>query len=547
VTTASPPLGLATAVARQANLEGRIMWMDATANLRRLSTREGVSDVFEKCKRANINTVVVDVKPLSGHVLYNSKIAPKLKEWRGFEYPEGHDLLFAAILEGRRRGIKVYAAVNTFSEGHKLVRKGPLYDVKPEQQAIVYDVRRTVTAIDGATWTLAVGENQGPAADQIASYDRRWTNAKTLGPEDAAVTVVGSQVTGVVDGSLVDGAGLRVPADGHLLVGRGSGARWLLEHLRVGDTLSYTAGEVLQPILEAPAEAVGGFVNPANPVSRAYMLSLVEELADNYTLDGIVFDRMRYASLRTDFSPLSRELFEKWLGKPVERFPQDIYSYAPTPGQPVVRGPYFKEWLEWRAKNINEWLGEARDTALRKRPGIQLGVYVGSWYPVYYDVGVNWGAEDYAPGLDWMTPSYPATGYAGKLNWLTTGCYYRVASRADARQLGLPEEDTVQAAAETSVRAVSDAAFVYAGLQVLDYRGAPDDFRKALRVAAEHSQGVMLFDLVYIEEYDWWNILSEVFSAPKRAPHDVPGLQTAIQQTRRALRGPAEPAPPASP
>jgi hypothetical protein len=116
-----------------------------------------------------------------------------------------------------------------------------------------------------------------------------------------------------------------------------------------------------------------------------------------------------------------------------------------------------------------------------------------------------------------------------------------VATRDDARQMGLPEEDTVEAAAETSVQAVNDAAFVYAGLQVLDYRGNPDGFRKAIQTALAHSQGVMLFDLVYIEEYNWWNLLTELFSVPRRAPHDVPGLQAAVQEARKALQ-PVQPA-----
>jgi len=280
---------------------------------------------------------------------------------------------------------------------------------------------------------------------------------------------------------------------------------------------------------------VGGFVNPAHPEARAYALRVVEELADRYAVDGLVFDRMRYASLRTDFSPLSRELFEKWLGQKLERFPQDVYAYNPVPGGPIVPGPFYKQWLEWRASLIRDWVSEAREAALRKRPNLQCGVYVGSWYPSYFGVGVNWGSEDFIPGYDWMTATYPATGYAGKVDWLTTGCYYGVATRTDARQLGANEEATVQAAAETSVRAVNDAAFVYAGVQVLDYRGRPDEFRKAVRTAVQSSQGVMLFDLVYIEEYDWWNLLSEIFAAPRRAPHDVPGLRAAIRQARKAL------------
>lgn len=536
VAPASIP-GLATAVARQANLEGRVMWMDATANLKRLSTREGVSDVFDKCKKANINTIVVDVKPLSGHVLYNSHESPRLEEWKGFKYPAGYDLLLTAMIEGRRRGIKVYAGINVFSEGHKLLKTGPLYS-KPELQATVYDVQRTVTAADGQSITLAVGENVGPLDGQIVSYDSRWTDWKKLGPEDAAVVVRQGKVAAVIDGALTGDAGLNVPVDGYLLIGRGTGSKWLLDHMHVDDVPKYTAQEVLQPILEAPSEAVGGFVNPANPESRAHMIRIVEEIADNYAIDGIIFDRMRYSSLRTDFSPLSREKFEAWLGKKLDRFPQDIYAYSPEPGQPLILGPYFKQWLEWRANNISQWVTEAREAVNRKRPGMELGVYVGSWYPSYYSVGVNWGSTDYAPGYDWMSPNYPSTGYAGKINWLCTGCYYPVARKSDARQLGLPEDTTVEAAAETSVRAVNDASFVYASLNVQDYQNKPDEFRRALQTAQQSSQGVMLFDLVYIETYNWWNILAEVFSVPKRAPHDVPGLQESLQQTKRALLPP---------
>jgi uncharacterized lipoprotein YddW (UPF0748 family) len=537
-----PVPGLATAVTRQAGLEGRVLWMDASANLQRLSTRDSVAAIFDKCRQANINTVVVDVKPLSGHVLYNSTVAPRLREWKGFRYPEGYDLLLTAMLEGRRRGIKVYASINVFSEGHKLLKTGPLYE-KPELQAIVYDVERTVTAVDGASQTLAVGENHGPAGDQVVSYDATAGDPVKLGPDEAAVVVQGDMVTAVLDGALADQGPLPAPADGHVLVGRGAGARWLLEHIQVGNTLKYAARDVLQPILEAPSEAVGAFVNPANPESRAYMLRVVREIADNYAVDGLVFDRMRYSSLRTDFSPLSRELFEKWLGKPVENFPRDIYAYDPVPGRPVVRGPYYNQWLEWRAQNINSWLADASAAARAARPGLELGVYVGSWYSSYYGVGVNWGSDDYRAGYDWMTPEYASTGYAGKLDWLATGCYYKTATREDARQAGVPEEFTVEAAAQTSVRAVNEAAFVYAGLYVLDYQGKPDDFRKAVQAALQHSQGVMLFDLVYIEEYNWWNILSELFASPRRAPHDVPGLKDAIRETKKALQARPE-APP---
>src|ERR1043166_8815994 len=112
-----PPTGLLQLVTKSAGLEGRMLWMDATANLERLSTQAGVAAIMEKCRKARINTVVVDVKPLSGLVMYRSSVAPRVKEWRGVTYPENYDLLKTVIDEAHTRGIKVHAAINVFSEG----------------------------------------------------------------------------------------------------------------------------------------------------------------------------------------------------------------------------------------------------------------------------------------------------------------------------------------------------------------------------------------------------------------------------------------------
>src|SRR5439155_13181836 len=95
-----PPNGLLQLVTKNAGLEGRVLWKDGTANLDRLKTREGVAEIMEKCRKARINTVIVDVKPLSGQVLYRSSLAPRMKEWKGVTFPEGYDLLQTVIEEG---------------------------------------------------------------------------------------------------------------------------------------------------------------------------------------------------------------------------------------------------------------------------------------------------------------------------------------------------------------------------------------------------------------------------------------------------------------
>jgi uncharacterized lipoprotein YddW (UPF0748 family) len=533
-----PPNGLLQLIAKSTGLEGRVLWMDGSANLERLSTQAGVAAIMEKCRKARINTVVVDVKPLSGLVMFRSSVAPRVKEWRGVTYPENYDLLKTVIDEAHARGIKVHAAINVFSEGHKLVKAGPAYQ-RPQWQTVIYDVERTLIGEDGDRRPITFGVNQNPGPGEIAILADSSTQTRPAAPNEAIAVVVGGQCVTVVDGPVVGSEGVAVPNDGYLLVGRDAGAQWLLSHLAIGSDVRLEAKDKLVPIAGAPSEAVAMFLNPANPDVRAYELSIVSELATNYELDGITFDRMRYSSIGSDFSDLSRQQFEAWLGKKLERFPGDIYQIDARPDQGILRGKYFKEWLEWRAKNIKDWLRDAGTIVRIRRPGARLGVYVGSWYPTYFGVGVNWGGEDYAAGYDWMTPTYPTTGYAPLLDYITTGCYYKVATREAARQLGVDENATVEAAANQSLKAVNNAAFVYAGLYLLDYRDRPDDFRKALQSALTNSQGVMLFDLTYLEQYDWWSILEETFTQPLKAPHDIPDLLPALRRAQRALSGAA--------
>jgi len=46
------------------------------------------------------------------------------------------------------------------------------------------------------------------------------------------------------------------------------------------------------PVTEAATEKVAAFVNPLHPEARRYELSLLREVAQNYDVDAIVFDRL---------------------------------------------------------------------------------------------------------------------------------------------------------------------------------------------------------------------------------------------------------------
>ena len=125
----------------------RILWCDAEANCR-ASTVDGVTDVTEKACRSGIDTLIVDVKPLGGEVLYHSGIAPRLGEVEGFVYPESFDLLQVMIDEAHPKGLQVHAAINIFSEGHREWARGPAYG-HHDWQSVLYETSRELSFPDG--------------------------------------------------------------------------------------------------------------------------------------------------------------------------------------------------------------------------------------------------------------------------------------------------------------------------------------------------------------------------------------------------------------
>jgi hypothetical protein len=313
------------------------------------------------------------------------------------------------------------------------------------------------------------------------------------------------------------------------LVGNGKAGKWLKSVVENGWRFKLDGKKMLTPIGSAPSPHNAIFVNPLHPAARAYALNVISEICQNYPIDGLVLDRMRYPNLYSDFSDITRQAFENYIGQKVTRWPEDIYERSPIPGE-IKQGPLFKSWLKFRAKVMRDFLAEVRNRVKAARPKAVLGIYVGSWYPLYYDVGVNWGSPQHSAELDWWPEGYEETGYADLVDYMMTGCYYAHPTRRDAVEAGDEEWKSVEAAAEESLNAVKDATIVYGSLYLVQYQGRPDKFRRALHECLEKTQGCMLFDLVYVRNYDWWGLLKQAFPTPRKAPHAVPGLLTQIRK-----------------
>ena len=511
----------ANRLCKQLGVQGRVMWFDAEANIWELSTRRGVANSVRMCKSVNINTIVVDVKPLSGLVLYRSSIAPRLARLRGRSYPSHHDLLGVVLEEGHKAGIPVHAAINVFSEGSQTQSGGPAHS-NPDWQCVTYEMDRLVSTLDAPHSVMECSE-QPDAGRQIGIHGTGTEPVDEL-PADSFYVRVGGDGTPTLWGSATGFARLSAPEDGYLLVASGQAGNWLRDAVDRKAAFHLQGRKRLVKVSEGSNVHNAIFVNPLHPEAREYALSVIAEICDNYPIDGIVLDRMRYPNIYADFSDLTREVFEDYVGHPIENWPEDVFEIGAVPTKEVIRGPLFGQWLKFRAKVMRDFLSEVRQVVKSRRPEALLGIYVGSWYPLYYDVGVNWGGRSHSTDLEWWPDGYEETGYADLVDYMCTGCYYANPTRKDALAKGDEEWKSVEAAAEESINAVEDETFVYGGLYVYQYNGRPKKFAQAIRECLKRTQGCMIFDLVYIRDYSWWRILKYSFPSPAKPPAEVPGL-----------------------
>lgn len=410
----------------QAAAQKKVMlWFDAHANFKRLSSADSIRFYLQKSKQVGVTDIVVDMKPITGFVLYKSRYAPYLHEWNGHKMPAGLNFLQTFIDEGHRLGLTVHASINVFSGGHNHFNKGIIYEDHPEWQSINY--------------------------------------------LDTGLT-------------------------------------------KISDIKS----------------KYSGMLNPANPEVQKYQLNILKELIRKHPgLDGVILDRVRYDGFEADFSPLSKKLFEKYIGQQLDNFPQDIYSYTKKDGKSVkTPGRFYKQWIEWRASVIYDFFVKARKTSKKANRQIIFGDYTGAWYPTYYEVGVNWASNQFeaAKEYNWATPKYQQYGYAELLDLYTTGCYYYEVTkeevlqnntyRAARTEAGMSTARStiysVEGSAERAMELTKGAAPLLGGLYVEQYEKNKDQFIRAMQMCIDKTNGVMIFDLVHIVQRNWWDAIQQV-------------------------------------
>ncbi len=255
------------------------------------------------------------------------------------------------------------------------------------------------------------------------------------------------------------------------------------------------------------------FLNPANDEVVDYLLSLLADLAA-YDVKGIILDRCRYDDyeLQSDFSDISREKFEDYIGAPVENWPDDIFE----PGADELSTPVTamqKKWMEFRAKNIHDFMEKASDKVHSVNPDIRFGAYVGAWYSSYYYSGVNWASPKYNARnvYTWATLEYNEFGYADHCDIMIIGAY------ASTKSIYGNTEWTMQGFCQRAKTIFADDVPYIGGPDIGNSSGfenggqgklMPDIVDACINASSE---GMFFFDLCHIKMHDYWDDIKKAF------------------------------------
>lgn len=409
-----------------ADILPKLIWIDATANIERFNNKDTIDYYLEKVKEIGFTDIVADIRPISGHVLYDSQYAPKLTEWKGKEICYDFDYLEYYIEKAHSLGLKVQASLNTFVAGHNYMDSGPIYEEgKSEWASIIYTPDEEVKLI--------------PITEEKNKYS--------------------------------------------------------------------------------------AMVNPVNEEFQNYILNIFREVVEKHPeLDGIILDRVRYEGFTADFSELSRKKFESYLGKNLDRFPDDIYRWKKNENGELYpeRGKYFLQWIEWRTSVIYDFMSKARKIIKSANPNISFGTYTGAWYPSYFEVGVNFASRNYDPSADydWATPAYKNYGYAELLDLFTVGNYYTTITIEDYLKENpeIKNETDMWAQHGTwycvegsnrHLKSILDGNKFYGGILADQFYDNPEGLAASIRMNLETSDGLMIFDIVHIIERDMWKYVEK--------------------------------------
>lgn len=243
-------------------------------------------------------------------------------------------------------------------------------------------------------------------------------------------------------------------------------------------------------------DKVAAFLNPALPEVQEFALNFIREIVSNYDFDGYALDYCRYLDVEGDFSEASRLLFESYIGEKVTNFPEDIFRWDGTTRRD---GKYAKKWFEFRAMVIHDFVKRAKEEIKKIKPDMKLVYFAASWYGSLYVQGQNWASKQYDPSAEyssWASADYKNAGFAEHLDAFMIGTYLE-------KVYGTSDPESIEYGLARGRRLLKGDCKMYGSLYANNWENMED----AAYVALTQSDGLMVFDIVQVIQYDLWDEL----------------------------------------
>lgn len=274
------------------------------------------------------------------------------------------------------------------------------------------------------------------------------------------------------------------------------------------------------------SETGAKFLNPANDDVVEYLLDLLEDLA-TYNLTGIILDRCRYDDygLSSDFSDISREKFEEYIGEQASEWPI-VFDYNQWGGVTNVSSLEAK-WMAFRAKNIHDFIEKASERVHSVRPDLRFGAYVGAWYSSYYQSGVNWASPKYDAkrSYTWATSDYSAFGYADHCDIMIIGAYASTLSiygNGEWTMQGFCQNAQTLFAGDVPFVGgpdVGNSTGFNDNWEGKNHTNYPDTYPDPATLMPDivdacinaSTEGMFFFDLCHIKKFDYWDDIKIAF------------------------------------
>ena len=200
-----------------------------------------------------------------------------------------------------------------------------------------------------------------------------------------------------------------------------------------------------------------------------------------------------------DFSDFSRKGFEAYIGKQVEHFPEDIFTWQlDDAGQYYVSdGPLAPLWYEYRSKVICDFIGKAAETIKSIKPEVRLEYWSASWYGSLYRQGQNWASTQYDPATEysWASSGYKNTAFAGLLDRFMNGAYLE-------RVYGKDDAESMEFAYERGERLINGDNLMLGSI----YAVHPQLMEDAAYLSLKRTGGLVVFDIVQVIENNLWDV-----------------------------------------